>query len=620
MRGRHLRSDVHVAGDVTTPTLAGHVRAVPAAGAAPVVAGDGRTVEVQICRWDHPEQVTDDGRNWYTESFARGGLTVAPGARVVVRNEHDPSELAELGLTAARPGVDPSRTGVVVGTVTETHVRSDGLYGTIRLVDNDDGHYIRSLIPDVLDRLSIEYDDVWRPIRPGQHVVRTDARLTGLVFTLNPQRGDARVLAIRSDTATEPTTEETPTVDENETPPGTEPAPETTPAAPAPEATPPPAAATTTVTRSVPRPGPADGIAHEDAGAVRLLHQFRSFGHYVQAVAGMRDVDEIRRHQRSLNAGIESAHRIQRYRRAFDVAVNADITGLLPPTWISEIIDLQRSMAPTINAWSTRPLPDKGMSVTQPIVAERPEVGLQSTELDEPASTKVEIDPAQWTVKTYAGGQGMSIQTILRSDPEYLAEIMRLYVPETERAVNAGAAAALLAAADDVHTDPLEYTTPQAFADLMVDASALFLAALGRPAEVVALSIPLWVELGKAKIIQTSVAVSEDAEVDDVTTTTETSAYMFPDINPLGTVGTFDATSPTGQTRKVAWYVEPAFGVEDKKAVVGVREAFRSMVGPLGTMNADDPDTLSRQLAVFKFAAFGATDATGLALIEEDSA
>lgn len=603
-RRRHLRFDVHVPDE--TSTLVGHVRSVAVAPSS--IAGDGRTVEVQLVRWDEPATVSDDGRVWYTETFARGGLVVPPGRRVVVRNEHDPATMAQLGIEAVGQGTDPTRHGAVVGVLASTHVRSDGLYGTIRLADNDDGRRIRGLIPDVIDRLSVEFDDDWRPVRPGEQVVRTRAQLAELVFSLNPQRGDARVLAVRSHTQETTMDEETTETAPPEQP--AEPAAVAPPApAPAAPAGPPPAATTTQV-RSTPRPGPA-GAVGDDAGALRLLNSFPTFGHYVHHVAGLRQSDVIERHVRSLHVGVEAAARMQRFRRAFEVAVGTDITGLLPPTWLTEIIDLRRSLNPTVENWSRGPLPDSGETVTQPAVADRPLVAPQAAQLDEPASNKVTIVPVSWTVGTFAGGQGMSIQSILRSTPDYLAQVMRLYVAEMERAFNVAVATGLLAAADDVNTSPLEYTTAQAFPDLIVDASVVLLSHLGRPAEVIGLSIPLWSALAKAKVIQTSVTDEDPA----VTTETTTSAYMFPDINPMNTMGTIDVTSPTGQMRRVGYYVEPAWGTENIRAVIGVRDAYRSMEGPMGTMNADDPDTLSRQMAVFKFGTHGKADARGLVLV-----
>lgn len=588
-------------------TLEHHRRAAVAlAPSASAVDGDGRTVEVQIVRWETPERVTDDGRTFYTESFARGGLIVAPGARVIVRNEHDLTPFP--GVQRVAPGSAPGNEGVVVGTVTSTHIRSDGLYGTIRIVDNDDGRRLLGLIDPtapVIDRLSVDFEDRYRPIRAGQHVVRTEARLLGLDFTLSPQRGDARVLAVRSliqenndmDTETTPGTQVPETASDDTT---TQQSVRSV-TAPAPQGAAPPAATTQHV-RSAPQPGPAAGVAIGDGltdgiADLQFLRQFRSLGHFVQSAARARDDGadengEYARHGRALLAGVEQVAGIRRHRRAFEDATTADIAGLLPPTWINELIDLYQVLAPTVSNWSTTPMTETGLVISQPAVTARPTMAVQAAQYDQPSSNKVEIGTVSWTIGTYSGGQGMSLQTALRSTPDYLSIVMRLYSGEAMRAWNAVVAAGLFTASDDVNATALEYTTAETFPDLVIDASATFLGALGRPAEVVALSIPLWAALGKAK------------DGDD--------RYMFPDIAGMNVVGSFDATSPQGQIRKVSYYVEPSWGTVTIKGVVGVREAYRTATGAMQFLSADVPSELSRDVAAFLFGAHGKADATGL--------
>ena len=76
------------------------------------VSDDGRTVTVRLVPWDTPKPVADRaGRTQYVETFVRGGLQVELD-RVLVEREHD---------------------GPVVGLLTSTEDRADGLYGTIRM-------------------------------------------------------------------------------------------------------------------------------------------------------------------------------------------------------------------------------------------------------------------------------------------------------------------------------------------------------------------------------------------------------------------------------------------------------------------------------------------------------
>lgn len=566
-----------------------HTRAV--ALAAPQVQGDGRTVEVQLVRWNEPARVSDDGRTFYSEEFARGGLRVMPGARVLVRNEHNPDDFPATAASGAA-GAAPTSAGVVVGQLTATHVRADGLYGTIRLVDNEDGARLRGLIDPsepIIDSLSIEFDDVYRHVRNGDRVVRSDARLTGLVFTLNPQRGDARVLAVRS------TTQETTVMDES-------PAPEV-PTAPSDDTTAPlsaPSAPVVAVARTVARPGaPVAGSNHELLEASQTLAQFSTFGEYVRARALTRSDDDREHLARSLAVVTEHQLGRRRFARAFDEAVISDVAGLVPTAWSSEVIDIYMTLAPTVANWSTGPLPDSGMDIKAPLIGTRPEVAAQANEFAEPASTKATVTTATWSVLTYSGGQEMSVQVLHRTDPSYLELLMRLYVKEMARARNAAAATVLLAHADDVNTTGLEYVDGETFPDLLIDSCGTFLATIGHAPEVVAMSIPLWKAIGKAK----------DGD----------ERYMFPQFGPMNTVGTFDATTPSGVIRNIQFYVEPAWGTTDIKGVVGVRDAFRTYTGAIQTVGADVPATLSRDVAVFQFAAHGKADAAGLQLIHNNT-
>ena len=563
-----------------------HRRAAGAISLAPAATvGDGRTVDVLICRWDDPHTVSDDGRVSYTELFARGGLV--PAGRVLVRNEHSP-----LDGVAHRAGADPAHPGVVVGQLSDTFVRADGLYGRIRVVDNDDGRRLLGLIdPDepIIDSLSIEFDDVYRPIRAGDTIVRSAARLTGLVFTVNPQRGDARILSVRSQPK-EPTMSDTP-----DTPidPDDDPTP-----ADEPEVRGVTRSAVVPAQRSAPRPGVvAAGIDVESAQALQFLQQYRSFGEFCHAAA-TENRDGAQRHARALALGVGTGGAIRSHRRALEEAALADIAGLLPPQWLSTVIDLYRSQTPTLNAWSTAPLPVSGNVFTQPIVGDRPIAATVAESADLTAgvtSNKVTVTTAVWNLIKIASGQSMSVEVIARSDPDYLTMVMGLFTRELGRAWNAAVATGLLAAADDVNTTGLEYVTAKAFPDVVIDASKLFLTTLGRPAEVIAMSPFLWAELGKAK--------------------DTTDRYMFPQIGQMNVVGSFDATSPAGQIQTIDYYVEPSWSTTVVQGVIGVREAYRSMTGPIETMSAASPLDLTYGTAVYQFGAHGKVDATGLQLI-----
>lgn len=524
-----------------------------------VWADDGRTVTVRLIPWNTPSDVTDDGgRTWYRESFTRGGLTWS-GGRVLATNEH---------------GTAP------VGRLVSVANEIDGLYGVIRIADSAAGRDLRAMLdPDapIIEGVSVEFTGDTESGSPGATVVRSAAELTGVAFTLSPLHAGATVVGVRS------TPEETPTMSDTPDPIDDTPDPleDDTPAET-------PAAAVRSHPASAPRreaPAPRRSTAGEAAG------RFRSFGEYVQAVARG---DVSFEHREMFGHTVANEGRSPVRHRAFEAAVSTDAAGMFGTVWTRDIIDLYRLHTPTMSAFSTAPLPDHGLVITQPKVADRPTVAVQASQGAEPSSNKMTITTASWNVATYAGGQNTSLQTILRSDPSYVDELMRLYTREMAVALNTAVTTALYAAANDVNTTSLEYVDADSFHELVIDASAIFLSTLHRTTEVVVMSVDLWKALGKA--------------VDS------TGRPLYPSFSGTNTLGSFSASTPTGNVVTVDYVVDPALGAAGAgiKAVFGVRGAFKTMTGPMGTLSADVPSTLTRDMAVYEFAAFGATDAAGL--------
>lgn len=542
-----------------------HVRSVPVADLELAAAGvgDGRTVTVRVVSWDTPYRVTDDGAKFFQEQFAPGGLVPKQGGPVTATVHHNP-DLLWPG-TRVKGASLSDRHGLEVGRVQTFRSERDGLYADIRIDEGDEGDALLAKIAAGDVGVSSEFDDDYVDPLPGQLITRTRAELFGLAFTYNPQHSDARVLAVREDVTPTP---ERPDMSDTPTPPPPVDDP------PAPVVPPVPnddsrAQHVRSDVRQAPVPG-APGLR---------VPSFRSFAEFVQAVADP-------------NGNVSDEVREAHY-RAIDVAGTGDMAGLIQVQWAGDVIDIYRSMTPTVQAFSRGTLPDKGLTVSQPIVAVRPTIAVQ-TPGAEIESTKATITTASWTVQTAAGGQGTTIQAILRSDPSYLDTLMRLYVEEMAKFLNLTVATGLYAAADDVNTTDLEYTTADVFDELIIDGSAIFLDSIGRPAEVLGMSVDLWKAVAKAK---------DDA-----------GAPLYPSINPMNRHGSMSARSTSGQVVAVDWYVDPAFGgVGDGiTGVLGVREAYKTLLGQVGTMTADVPSTLVRDTAVFQFFAHGKVDATGL--------
>lgn len=334
------------------------------------------------------------------------------------------------------------------------------------------------------------------------------------------------------------------------------------------------------------------------ATTVPVGQRFDSFGDFAHAAAfGSARVSQDERDTvyRALNA---ARHNGRGY-RATELATTADVTGLLQTQWVFQIIDLVRAYTPTVNAFSSSPLPPEGLVVSRPVIVDRPVVAKQAGDGVLLGSNKATIVPANWTVDTYGGGQNMTIATIQRTNPAYLEAVLRLYAVEMAKALELAAATAVVAAADD--TNAVIDLAEAADTDLNTafTASCLpFLTNLGRLPEFALISVKLWQRMANA--------VGTD------------NRPLFPTVSPFNPVGSVSFNAPDGSVRDLPFRVAPAIEPTGlvSMAIVGVPEAFGTMIGNMQTLQADVPETLVHNLAVFEFAAMGKIDAAGLVQIK----
>lgn len=517
-------------------------------GSAELLPGDGRTVRVRLVEWNTPAMVTDDGgTSWYRERFARGGLQA-------------PADVLEV-LPAADEHYGP-----VLGRIIAVDDRPDALLADVRVITGPDGDALLERIDRGELSVSVEFDDHGGTPADGDDIVRDDAVIRGLAFTSQPQHTSAAVLGRRSLGAPnmEPTTDTT-TTDELELELELE-----QPAAAATE----PTGARSHV-RTTGRRDPA-----LTATGVPVSSRYRSFGEFVHAAA----------------RGTAPLAERERFYRALSAAATSDMAGLMQTQWVSEVIDLIRPSMPTVMAFSQAPLPSEGLTISQPIITQRPTVGVQSAQNAALSSQKVTVGTASWTVDTYGGGQEMSLQTMLRTSPAYLDQVMRLYAVEMVRKLETDVAAAVLAAADDVNTTAIELSnTAVNYQDAFIDAADVIMGAIDRLPELAVINRKMWVLLAKA--------------VDS------TGRPLFPGVSLFNPQGSMQITSSDGEVRGLRWFVAPKMQNTIARAVIGVPEAFKIMLGPVQTLQNDVPETLTHQHAVFQFAAFGKVDASGLVTI-----
>lgn len=147
--------------------------------------GDGRTVDVRVVPYDTPADVSDDGgRTVYREEWASGAfddqLVAGHRLKVLLNFEH------------------LSGISNVVGKGVALRSQADGLHGSFRVTQGQDGDKALELINDgILDGVSLEAY-AKKSIRTAEGVVRrVKAHLRNVAICREGAFPDARVLAVR---------------------------------------------------------------------------------------------------------------------------------------------------------------------------------------------------------------------------------------------------------------------------------------------------------------------------------------------------------------------------------------------------------------------------------------
>jgi hypothetical protein len=111
--------------------------------------------------------------------------------------------------------------------------------------------------------------------------------------------------------------------------------------------------------------------------------------------------------------------------RALDDVITTDNPGVVPPTYLKEMIGVIDASRPFLS--STRRLEEpETMKLTVPVITQRPLAGVQSAEKTEVESRKTIITSTDFDAITIAGAGDLSIQIIKKSSPSFLDLWMEL--------------------------------------------------------------------------------------------------------------------------------------------------------------------------------------------------
>jgi HK97 family phage major capsid protein len=319
-------------------------------------------------------------------------------------------------------------------------------------------------------------------------------------------------------------------------------------------------------------------------------HEWGTWGDYARALA-LGEVDDASRTDiaRAASARERRARDVV-FSRAFVDVTTPDVPGLIPPTWLTDIIDFIGTARPFISAFSQRPLPDTGMAINYPTVTQRPQVAKQVTEKTDIASRKTTVTSGVANVQTFGGGEDVSVQVLQRTDPAYLGMVLELYAEEMAATMDATA----IATAQAVIPAPNKLTVSAAAGNK--DISAKFVQAAGI----------IYAAHGSltAAVFGTTAWANIAGAVD------ADGRPLFPNASPFNAAGSTNITSQSGDVRGMPFVVDP--WMPPAVAIVGDSVAFTSMLGGVQTLSADNPSKLGRDYAVFEFAAFAARKPSAL--------
>lgn len=538
------------------------VRAADIEGTPPE--GDGRSVDVRLVPWDVWAEVSDDGRARYRERFRRGGLELGRQP-LLVRDGHSPAVNQE--------GVPRPLLGNVIGHIAAVEDRPDGAHATLRIAETPEGLRTLALVRNGTTRaVSIEFSPLEDAAdAPGQ-VTRVRARLDGVAFAPHAAH-DSPILAVRQEPAV--------TIIQPELP---IPAPAPAPVAAPPAVPVPPAPAPAVAPPSPPAAPPvvldegararaaaatlAGATAPPSPAVVRAGAPFESLGHFVRAVAAHDPVAET-------------------FARALAVNITSENTGVVPPSWVGEVFGLVAAARPTWAAFRSRPLPPTGMTINYPTVTSRPDVDKQATEKTEIASNKFTIAPTGTPVETFAGGENVSLQLALRSDPSYVDALWRAFAMEyagkTNTAFIANMASKIAQTVTVAGTAPAVGTAAAWWAAFVAGAGMVMRGAY-MPPDVVVMSTDVWELL--AGFVDTD------------------GRPIFPTgINGPSNAAGQTALSGPGNLGGIRWIVDP-WAPTDFAAIAwsGAAELMESPGAPL-RLEANEPSILGKEVAVYGFVA-----------------
>ena len=311
-------------------------------------------------------------------TFAAGSIEIADPSKIKLLSQHD----------LKKP----------IGRMTASETRADGIYATFKLSRSSGGNDALIMAQEgLVTGLSIGAEILAsKPSKDG-HTVVSSARLKEVSLVTVPAFASSEILEIAA--------EEVIPVEEN------------------------PQTESETAVENTPETvaAPVEAAAVEAARPTVTAMYYTNPRLNLNVTAG-----EYAKAQLNASRGDADARELM---AALQVATVAENTGMVPPTYLKDVIGIIDSSRPFIDSIERAALPASGMKIFTPKLGTQATVAL-TAEAAEFSSTDTTVTFQEDTVVKFAGAGKLDVELVDRSDPSfldlYLRELAASYAQKTD--------------------------------------------------------------------------------------------------------------------------------------------------------------------------------------------
>ena len=311
-------------------------------------------------------------------TFAANSIEIADPTKIKLLSQHD----------LKKP----------IGRMTASETRSDGIYATFKLSRSSGGNDALIMAQEgLVTGLSIGAEIISSQPSKDGHTVVSSARLKEVSLVTVPAFASSEILEIAA--------EEVIPVEEN------------------------PQTESETAVENTPETvaAPVEAAAVEAARPTVTAMYYTNPRINLNVTAG-----EYAKAQLNASRGDADARELM---AALQVATVAENTGMVPPTYLKDVIGIIDSSRPFIDSIERAALPASGMKIFTPKLGTQATVAL-TAEAAEFSSTDTTVTFQEDTVVKFAGAGKLDVELVDRSDPSfldlYLRELAASYAQKTD--------------------------------------------------------------------------------------------------------------------------------------------------------------------------------------------